>query len=317
MHTRSRPSLYFTDVGTGQPVLVIPGWTISSAVFDGMAEQFVPHARIIAYDHRGTGRSAPWYGPVSVASLAADAARLLDDRGLPSAHIVGLSLGAAVALELAVRMPARVRTLCLIGGGTGGPGSAHPAAGDAVRAASALAMDTVRHRQVWPAAVLFSDAFRREHPERVEELTRTFTVHRAPAWAVGWQAIAAACFAGRSALASITAPTLVLHGGQDVMSAVENARTIAAAIPHSRLHVWPDAGHAAPLEHPEQATRLMLDWITRHAARIPSPATPREQVIERLTRPLALPAGAAANTLDALRRARRGRPRGRDRVRPR
>jgi 3-oxoadipate enol-lactonase len=105
VRTRSRPRLFLTDRGAGEPVLLITGWTISSAVFDPVADLSLPHPRVVAYDHRGTGRSAPWLGPVSIATLAADAARVLDDRGLDSAHLLGLSMGAAVALELAIRIP--------------------------------------------------------------------------------------------------------------------------------------------------------------------------------------------------------------------
>jgi hypothetical protein len=46
--------------------------------------------RVIANDHRGTGRSAAWPAPVSMATLPADAARVLNDRRLPAAHLVGL-----------------------------------------------------------------------------------------------------------------------------------------------------------------------------------------------------------------------------------
>ena len=84
MRTRSRPRLFVTDRGAGEPVLLITGWMISSAVFDPVAELYLPHVRVIAYDHRGTGRSAPWPAPVSMAMLAADAARVLDDRGVAS-----------------------------------------------------------------------------------------------------------------------------------------------------------------------------------------------------------------------------------------
>ena len=126
MRTRSRPRLFVTDRGSGEPVLLITGWTISSAVFDPIADLYVPHVRVLAYDHRGGGRSAAWLAPVSAAMLAADAARVLDDRGVRSAHVVGLSLGAGVALELAIRMPHRVRSLVLVGGSAGGPTTVLP-----------------------------------------------------------------------------------------------------------------------------------------------------------------------------------------------
>ena len=55
MRTRSRPRLFVSDRGSGEPVLLITGWTISSAVFDPVAHLYEPQVRILAYDHRGAG----------------------------------------------------------------------------------------------------------------------------------------------------------------------------------------------------------------------------------------------------------------------
>ena len=141
-------------------MLLITGWTISSAVFDPVAPLYLAHRRVIAYDHRGAGRSAAWLGPVSIATLAADAARVLDDRGVDSAHVLGLSMGAGVALELAIRMPHRVRSLILVGGGAGGPTTMRAPLREAAGAVGGVLSDSVRHRSAWPAAVLFSQRFR-------------------------------------------------------------------------------------------------------------------------------------------------------------
>lgn len=302
MRTRTRPHLFVTDRGAGEPVLLITGWTISSAVFDPVAGLYLPHVRVVAYDHRGAGRSAPWPAPVSMAMLAADAARVLDDRGIGSAHVVGLSMGAGVALELAIRMPHRVKSLVLIGGGAGGPTSPRPGVRAAAGTVGTVLSDTVRHRHAWPAAALFSARFRDEHPDKVSEYMPYFARHRAPPWMSGWQALAAACFGRRGSLPRVRAPTLVLHGGHDVMAPVAGARLLADGIPDAELHVVPDAGHAVPLEQPEASASLLVEWVRRHAGI--EPAAPRSLDVlgERLTRPFSLHAGAFRNTRDAASR---------------
>jgi pimeloyl-ACP methyl ester carboxylesterase len=299
MRTRSRPQLFVTDRGAGEPVLLITGWTISSAVFDPVADLYLPHVRVVAYDHRGAGRSAPWLAPVSMALLAADAARVLDDRGIAGAHVVGLSMGAAVALELAIRMPHRLKSLVLVGGGAGGPTTARPGISTAAGTVATLAADSARHRQAWPAAALFSGRFRHEHPDRVSEYMPHFARHRAPPWMTGWQALAAACFGRRGSLAGVRAPTLVLHGGQDVMVPLANAKLLADGIPGAELHVLSDAGHAVPLEHPESSARLLVEWVHRHAAVEPAAPRRREVIGERLARPFSLLSGTVRNTGDA------------------
>ena len=299
MTTRSRPRLFFTDRGNGEPVLLITGWTVSSAVFDPVADLYLSRVRIIAYDHRGAGRSAPWPAPVSIAMLAADAARVLDDRGLQDAHVVGLSMGAAVALELAIRMPQRVKSLVLVGGGAGGPSTSRPGLSEAWGAVGAVLSDSVRNHCVWPAAALFSERFRDEHPERVAEYMPYFAQHRAAPWAMGWQLLAAACFGRRRSLHRVRAPTLVLHGELDVMSPAGNAWLLADGIPGAQLHLVADAGHAVPLEHPEACAALLLDWVDAHAG-FASPRPSRlGTIVERATRPLALQTGTLRNTRDA------------------
>jgi 3-oxoadipate enol-lactonase len=289
-----------TDRGAGEPVLLITGWTISSAVFDPVADLYLPHVRVVAYDHRGAGRSAPWLAPVSMAMLAADAARVLDDRAIDSAHVVGLSMGAGVALELAIRMPHRVKSLVLVGGGAGGPTTPRPSARAVSGAVGRVLSDTVRQRRLWPAAALFSTRFCGEHPDRVAAYMPYFARHRAPPWMTGWQMLAVACFGRRGSLARIQAPTLVLHGGTDVMAPVAGAHVLADGIPGAELHVVPGAGHAVPLEQPEPSARLLVEWVRRHRGAEPPAPRRRDVAGERLTRPLSLPAGTLRNTRDAV-----------------
>jgi pimeloyl-ACP methyl ester carboxylesterase len=123
---------------------------------------------------------------------------------------------------------------------------------------------SLRHRRAWPAAVLFSQRFRAEHPDLVASYMPSFARHRAPPWTAGWQTLAVACFGRRGSLHRVAAPTLVLHGGLDVMAPVANARILAEGIPDAELQVFPDAGHAVPLEHPEASARLLADWVRRH-----------------------------------------------------
>jgi pimeloyl-ACP methyl ester carboxylesterase len=310
LRTASRPHLFLTDRGGGEAVLLITGWTISSAVFDPVAYLYLPHVRVIAYDHRGTGRSAAWPAPVSPALLAADAARVLDDRGLESAHVVGLSMGAAVALELAIRMPSRVKSLVLVGGGAGGPATCIPPARGAAAEIGSVVADTARHRRLWPAAALFSTRFRAEHPDLVAAYLPAFGEHRAPPWAILWQTLAVACFARGASLGRVRAPTLVLHGSEDVMSPADNARRLAEGIPGAELRLVAGSGHAVPLEQPEASARLLVGWVTRHADAAPPQVSGGDLIHERITRGWSLPAGALRNTRDAVvlvRQARRRR----------
>jgi pimeloyl-ACP methyl ester carboxylesterase len=302
MRTVSRPELHVQDRGDGEPVLLITGWTISGEIFDTVLDRYTPHVRCVSYDHRGTARSAPWVGPVSMAMLAADAARVLDDRGIDSAHVAGASMGAMVALELALRMPHRVRSLILLGGWAG-PAVPTPAVlRDRATLLARLARESVARRRPSLEPALFSPAFSASEPARAAELVRPFVRHRAPPWAAWAQTVAALTYDRVADLGRVRVPTIVVHGEHDLMVPLDSARTLARRIAGARLHVVPGAGHGAALEAADEVAGLLLDWVAEHAgpSRVPV-ASARERLTERATRPLALHAGClrlAHRTLD-------------------
>lgn len=106
---------------------------------------------------------------------------------------------------------------------------------------------------VWPAAALFSERYRREHPAEVAAYMPYFARHRAPPWMTGWQTLAAACFGRRESLRRVRAPALVLHGALDAVGerltrpfslpagAVRNGADMAASL-RERLRAWPRGG---------------------------------------------------------------------------
>jgi 3-oxoadipate enol-lactonase len=140
-----RPRLWYERSGEGEPLLLITGFTISSAVFDPVLELYEPRFDCIRYDNHGSGRSDSPLWPTSMPEQAHDAVRLLDALGIPSAHVYGVSMGGMIAQELAIRHPERVRGLVL--------GAA---------ATKALSQPG----RPWLGAMLFSPEFRRDQPER-------------------------------------------------------------------------------------------------------------------------------------------------------
>lgn len=303
LRTSGRPRLHVETSGDGEAVLTITGWTISSAIFRPFVDVLPDGTRPILFDHRGSGRSDRWLGPVSFAMLAADAARVLDACQVRAAHVVGVSLGAAVAIELAVRMPWRVRSLALVGGWSGGPASETPRARATAHVLGTLARESTARRALWPASVLFSPEFRRTaSPARLDAAVRPFLDGRASNWVATTQVVAASCFNRRAELETLRCPTLVAHGDQDVMSPVVNAHRMAAAIPGARLEVLP-GGHAFPFEHPAATAALARSWFEDvRGTAPPERPTPSGIARERLTRPFALHAGAARNNRDLVLR---------------
>jgi pimeloyl-ACP methyl ester carboxylesterase len=106
-------SIWTEQVGEGPDVLLIGGLgdTVESWQFqlDGLADRYC----LTAFDNRGAGRTAKPDGPLSVEMMADDAAQVLRELNIRSAHVAGFSGGSIIAQELALRHPGMVRSLVL------------------------------------------------------------------------------------------------------------------------------------------------------------------------------------------------------------
>ena len=266
--------LYYERRGSGDPLLFITGWTISAAVFEPVLDLYAEHFDVILFDHRGSARSSGT-SPTTMGALADDAAGLLKRLGVPRAHVCGLSMGGAVAQEVALRHPGRVNGLIL--GGTSSGGLFGPRLG--LRDVLAITRGALSERTL-RAPLLFSPAFRREHPERVRELVRHFTAHRSSPATIAAQTGASAMHATLQRLGRLRAPTLVMHGELDRLVPLAASRLLASRIPDAELAIIAGSGHAYVLEHPHESLDVLLSWLERRLHR-PAPERNRHVALDR------------------------------------
>ena len=114
---RGDVTINYRSIGSGDPVLLIHGYGDNLKMWAGLADSLATTHRVIAVDTRGFGKSskpagAESYGPRMVQDLVA----LLDTTGAASAHVVGYSMGAILAADLALHSPDRVRTVTMAAG---------------------------------------------------------------------------------------------------------------------------------------------------------------------------------------------------------
>lgn len=106
--------LHYESHGEGEAVLLVHGLGSSGADWAFQIPALAPRWRVVAPDLRGAGQSAKPPGPYRIAQFADDLWRLLDALAVDRAHLVGFSLGGAVALEMALQQPARAQRLVTI-----------------------------------------------------------------------------------------------------------------------------------------------------------------------------------------------------------
>jgi pimeloyl-ACP methyl ester carboxylesterase len=246
--------------GGGAPLLLIHGLGYArwgwEPVLPGLAERF----DVLLFDNRGIGESDAPPGPYTVAALADDAVQVLDEAGVERAHVVGTSLGGMVAQELALSHPERVDRLVLACTTPGGA-KARPMPQQTVALmAEAATLDpaTALRRFVENA---LSPATVSARPELVERILahRLETAQAPVAWAA--QAAAGATFDAFDRLHALAAPTLVQHGGDDVVVDPGNADLLVDRLPDARLERFPGCGHLFFWEQPERFVASVSSFL--------------------------------------------------------
>ncbi|MHA6620688.1 alpha/beta fold hydrolase [Pseudonocardia sp. DLS-67] len=255
----------------GEPLLLLAGQ--GGQRFDWRpefcSELLARGFEVIRFDQRDTGASTRfdhlepprdllmWLRPSAAAvytldDLADDAVSVLDDAGWGSAHLVGMSLGAATAQVVATRHPVRVRSLTSIAAGPA-PRIGMPRPGTVLRMVKALGAPvpdaaSLAQQLIALDAIVGSPGCPTD-TERLRALAVESFPGRASPAAIRRQTAAVAAGGDRRAqLAAVTSPTLVVHGGSDPVCRPVAGRATAKAIPGARLRTFPGMGHGLPRE---------------------------------------------------------------------
>jgi 3-oxoadipate enol-lactonase len=255
-----RTTLYFDERGSGDPILWLQGLGADHTAWSPQLARFGARYRCLAPDNRGAGRTEPG-GPLDIPLMAADALALLDARAEQApAHVVGLSMGASIAQELALAAPGRVRSLVLV-------------------SASAYLEPRLREllaawRDIYPrvpAAVfqrqanpwLFSWRFF-EKAGAAETAMRYAERAAAPAeWFVA-QVDAALAYDARERLGTVRVPTLVVMGAEDIMVPPRLGRELADVIPGARFVEIAGGGHSINLEQQRAFYDVTAAFFDQH-----------------------------------------------------
>jgi pimeloyl-ACP methyl ester carboxylesterase len=250
--------------GAGDDVIFISGLADEGACWVDQVAGLSDRWRITTFDNRGVGQSATPSGDYRIADFAADTAALMDALGIASAHVVGSSMGGAIAQELALAHPERVRSLVLNGTYCRG---------------DHFFREVIRS---WQWAARKSDNLRdflnvvnlwcfspRIYNEGIMEEWLTAAAESAHA-----QSVDAFCRSADALIAHDTAdrvgaiavPTLVTVGQLDLCLPERFSRELVARIPGARLEVIAEQGHQPFQEGPEAYNALLAAFWTATSA---------------------------------------------------
>jgi 3-oxoadipate enol-lactonase len=254
--------------GSGEPLILVMGLGTPRVGWFHQFTYFSQHYDVVSFDNRGVGETrcpTPW----TMQDMAADVLAIADAFDFDTFHLVGISMGGMISQQLALTKPERIRTLTLMATTPGGPES------EAMKPEFAMALaitdPTERMRRV--TELTFGEKFRRENPAMMNlilDALASGTTGVDPlggsngagflaqiSAVVSWMAEGGAA----ARLKDIDRPTLVLHGGDDLLLPIANGRILARDIPGARFREWPEAGHALNAEYPEEVNAELLSHL--------------------------------------------------------
>ncbi|MFN2571415.1 MAG: alpha/beta fold hydrolase [Gemmatimonadales bacterium] len=261
--------LRIIDSGRGTPVVLIHGFAASIYVWRYTLPPLVGAGyRVVAFDTRGFGFSGKPAHGYSNADYSRLVVALLDSLGISSAVLVGHSMGGAIAAEVALTHPDRVRGLVLM-----------DAAGFGVRWPGVLKMArwpflgavVTRMQGRWSTEKILRSTYADSAKVTKADVDQYYAPVRDPGFGRALRGVLREfrfdSLVGR--LAAVQAPTLILWGDADRWISLRDGSKFAREIPRSEFVVVARAGHNIPEESPEQVNQLLLDFLKEGLTRVP------------------------------------------------
>jgi len=260
--TRTRPKLHATvrepRSGEAAHTLVLShALGQDASMWDAVANELAATCRVICPDTRGHGRSQTPSEPFTLAELAADAARLVDELANGEPVIwVGLSMGGLIGQELAARFPDKVKALVLANTTAGYDDMGRAALGQRIATVEAHGLGAIAtstmHR-------FFSEGYRSQQVAAVARHQRLFECTDPEGYIACAAALCEADLWGR--LGQIQVPTLVIAGTHDESLPIEVAQRLVRGIPRAQLATLQGCAHLSAVEQPDAFTELVGEFV--------------------------------------------------------
>jgi pimeloyl-ACP methyl ester carboxylesterase len=250
--------LWVEQEGAGDDVLLVAGLADEAASWADQVAGLRDRYRVTIFDNRGVGRSATPAGQFSIGDFAADTVALMDETGLERVHLVGSSMGGAIAQEVALAHPGRVRSLVLNGTWCRGDRFLHEIFRSWMWAAERA--DSVRDFLVAVNLWCFSPRIWNEGvmDEWLVAAEANPYAQSVDAFCRSAEALIGHDSADR--IAGVSAPTLVTVGDLDLVLPARFSEALVERIPNARMVVIPAAGHQPFQEFPADYNRLLDDF---------------------------------------------------------
>lgn len=252
-------NLYYEQEGTGHPLVLIAGYTADISVWALVREELAKHFQLFLFDNRGVGRSDCPDASYTVEDLANDAHAFITTLNLNRPHVMGHSMGSAIAQTLAYCHPESVQKLILANPLI----RFHESSTFAMRFFLELRASGVSPSKVFEGTLpwLFSGDFLK-NPDMVKQILQMQAEYPYPQSLVGQrrQFEALLTFNSSAWMHKITAPTLVIAGSQDIVCP-NDSQKLAESLPNARMVSFAKDAHMPLIENPQSFNQAVLKFL--------------------------------------------------------
>ena len=263
--------LYYECHGQGEPLIFVPSTAFSGEVWKPAQMPLAESLNIIFHDPRGCGRSVGAQTIYTIEQMALDIVALMDHLQIPSAHLIGHSMGGRIALSLAQNFPGRVKSLIMAASGSG------PAARTGSDCITGLphrlvvemvekGFEKYVYHEICESDAFFTKDYRDRHPDKLREFFKLAWATHAKLPEFIHICIARHNFEGTHRLGDVRAPTLVLIGEADTVGSnhIAQSQVLKERIPGAELKVLKGQSHGFFWQATDETNRVILDWVNAH-----------------------------------------------------
>jgi pimeloyl-ACP methyl ester carboxylesterase len=245
--------------GKGSPILLINGFSAPLDFWDPLLlEKLASNHTVITFDNRGIGNTTSGNKQFSIGQFAEDTSGLMEALKIKKADILGWSMGGMIAQEVALSNPEKVGKLIIYASICGGNQSVSPSP-EVLKIFSNQSGSMIERLQRF-LPLLFPDQWRNNNPNLIQELPKSAEI--SPITTLNLQTEAITKWSGTcNRLNSITQPTMVLVGTDDVLTVPANSILIAEKIPGAWLVQIKGGGHAMMMQYPDKFSNIVDTFL--------------------------------------------------------
>src|SRR3990167_1840717 len=257
-------AIYYEQHGRGESLVLIGGAGTDTSIWLAVLDDLAKNFRVTLFDNRGSGKSTTPHETLTTKLLAQDTMELMRALDIESAHVLGHSLGGAIAQQMALRYPERIQKLILCGTFA----KLNPISRQVVKNSVDLYRAGTSPQMLYQQNIpwLYSSTFLADK-QKMRSILEKNLKEKEPQAMEGMAKQGEACLLHdtTNTLKNIPHPTLVISADHDLMIPLEEAKKLTELLSNARLIVIDKTAHLFIIEKPKEFCDAVVSFLSSHS----------------------------------------------------